>query len=108
MIYIDITTEVLPVRLPRTSAAPFEGAKLYLKSTVDRVTYEVPVTGIQDDGDYYAIVADFSAIKTSGEYEYRLAAGGANLALGLAVIGAIPAEVPEQYEQKAEFEQYEQ
>lgn len=108
MIYIADTSKSVTLRLPRTSKAPAEGAALAFISTVDRVTYAIPLAGIAEDGDYYAITGDFSAIKTSGEYEYHFTAKGANLAAGVAFVGELPAIVPEQYVKATEYQQYEQ
>lgn len=108
MIYIADTSTPITMLVPRTSKAPAEGAALELVSTVDRVVYVIPLTEVSDEGDYYAISGDFSAIKTSGEYEYHLRAGEENLAAGVAVVGELPAIVPEQYVKATEYQQYEQ
>ena len=59
-----------------------------------------------NSGCYYLITGDFSGVKTSGEYDYRLALGDAVLASGVAVLGQLPEAVPEQYEHEENFEQY--
>ena len=79
---------------------------LSLLHTIERRTYPVPIVSISEDGDYYLIAGDFSGIKTSGEYDYRLALGDAVLASGGAVLGQLPEAVPEQYEHEVNFEQY--
>lgn len=108
MIYIEQAAAATDIRIPRSTAAPVEGAVLTFTSTVGRADYVIPVDDLSIDGDYYAIRADFSALKTTGEYEYHLDAGGLNLAAGVATVGRIPTAVPEQYEKPTTFEQYEQ
>ena len=107
MIYIEQAI-VIDFRIPRTTDAPTEGAVLTFTSTVGRVDYVIPVADLAVEGEYYVIRADFSALKTAGEYEYHLDVEGANLAAGVAVVGQIPTAVPEQYEKTTEYEQYEQ
>lgn len=108
MVYIQPDTQGrATLRLPRTLfAASLTGVKLSLLHTIERRTYPVPVDTLSEDGDYYLIAGDFSGIKTSGEYDYRLALGDAVLASGVAVLGQLPEAVPEQYEHEVNFEQY--
>ena len=108
MVYIQPDTQGrATLRLPRTLfAASLTGVKLSLLHTIERRTYPVPIDTISEDGDYYLIAGDFSGIKTSGEYDYRLALGDAVLASGVAVLGQLPEAVPEQYEHEVNFEQY--
>lgn len=107
MIYIEQAI-VIDFRIPRTTAAPTANAILTFTSTVGRADYIIPVTALAVEGEYYLIRADFSALKTAGEYEYHLDAGGVNLAAGVATVGTIPTAVPEQYEKPTTYEQYEQ
>ena len=107
MIYIEQAI-VIDFRIPRTTAAPTANAVLTFTSTVGRADYVIPVANLAVDGEYYQIRADFSALKTPGEYEYHLDAGGVNLAAGVATVGTIPTAVPEQYEKPTTYEQYEQ
>lgn len=107
MIYIEQAI-VIDFRIPRTTAAPTTNAVLTFTSTVGRADYVIPVEDLAVEGDYYLIRADFSALKTAGEYEYHLDAGGVNLAAGVATVGTIPNAVPEQYEKPTTYEQYEQ
>lgn len=107
MIYIDNDNPRLLVRFPRTCSASLQGAVLEFVSTVDRKSYTIPVTSIDEDGDYFAIVGDFSGLEASGEYEYRLTASDEILASGVAAIGELPAVVREQYESEKEYQQYE-
>ena len=108
MVYIQPNTQGrATLRLPRTLfAASLTGVKLSLLHTIERRTYPVPIVSLSEDGDYYLIAGDFSGIKTSGEYDYRLALGDAVLASGVAVMGQLPEAVPEQYEHEVNFEQY--
>lgn len=108
MVYIQPDTQGrATLRLPRTLfAASLTGVKLSLLHTIERRTYHVPIDTLSEDGDYYLIAGDFSGIKTSGEYDYRLALGDAVLASGVAVLGQLPEAVPEQYEHEVNFEQY--
>lgn len=108
MVYIQPNTQGrATLRLPRTLfAASLTGVKLSLLHTIERRTYPVPIVSLSEDGDYYLIAGDFSGIKTSGEYDYRLALGDAVLASGVAVLGQLPEAVPEQYEHEVNFEQY--
>ena len=108
MVYIQPDTQGrATLRLPRTLfAASLAGAAFSLLHTIERRTYPVPVVSISEDGDYYLITGDFSGVKTSGEYDYRLALGDAVLASGVAVLGQLPEAVPEQYEHEVNFEQY--
>lgn len=95
------------LRLPRTLfAASLAGAAFSLLHTIERRTYPVPIVSLSEDGDYYLITGDFSGVKTSGEYDYRLALGDAVLASGVAVLGQLPEAAPEQYEHEVNFEQY--
>ena len=108
MVYIQPDTQGrATLRLPRTLfAASLTGVKLSLLHTIERRTYPVPVVSLSEDGDYYLITGDFSGVKTSGEYDYRLALGDAVLASGVAVLGQLPEAAPEQYEHEVNFEQY--
>lgn len=108
MVYIQPNTQGrATLRLPRTLfAASLTGAAFSLLHTIERRTYPVPVVSLSEDGDYYLITGDFSGVKTSGEYDYRLALGDAVLASGVAVLGQLPEAVPEQYEHEVNFEQY--
>ena len=108
MVYIQPDTQGrATLRLPRTLfAASLTGVKLSLLHTIERRTYPVPIVSLSEDGDYYLITGDFSGVKTSGEYDYRLALGDAVLASGVAVLGQLPEAVPEQYEHEVNFEQY--
>ena len=108
MVYIQPDTQGrATLRLPRTLfAASLTGVKLSLLHTIERRNYPVPIDTLSEDGDYYLIAGDFSGIKTSGEYDYRLALGDAVLASGVAVLGQLPEAVPEQYEHEVNFEQY--
>ena len=108
MVYIQPNTQGrATLRLPRTLfAASLTGVKLSLLHTIERRTYPVQIDTLSEDGDYYLIAGDFSGIKTSGEYDYRLALGDAVLASGVAVLGQLPEAVPEQYEHEVNFEQY--
>ena len=108
MVYIQPDTQGrATLRLPRTLfAASLTGVKLSLLHTIERRTYPVPIDTLSEDGDYYLIAGDFSGIKTSGEYDYRLALGDAVLASGVAVLEQLPEAVPEQYEHEVNFEQY--
>ena len=108
MIYIASAASATDLRVPRTTDAPIEGAELRFVSTVGLTEYATPVASISVDGDYYAIRADLSALKATGEYEYHLTAKGVNLASGLAMVGEIPSIATEQYEKQTEYEQYEQ
>ena len=109
MVYIQPNTQGrATLRLPRTLfAASLTGVKLSLIHTIERRTYPVPIVSLSEDGDYYLITGDFSGIKTSGEYDYRLALGDAVLASGVAVLGQLPEAVPEQYEHEVNYDQYE-
>ena len=108
MVYIQPDTQGrATLRLPRTLfASSLTGAAFSLLHTVERRTYPVPIDTLSEDGDYYLITGDFSGVKTSGEYDYRLALGDAVLASGVAVLGQLPEAVPEQYEHEVNFEQY--
>ena len=108
MVYIQPDTQGrATLRLARPLfAASLTGVKLSLLHTIERRTYPVPIVSLSEDGDYYLITGDFSGIKTSGEYDYRLALGDAVLASGVAVLGQLPEAVPEQYEHEVNFEQY--
>ena len=107
MIYVPTTTKPVPVRIPRTLAGETTGTPaLALTGTADRRVYHVPVTGFTADGLYYAFSGDFSAVKTPGEYEYRLTASGANLATGIMRIGDTPNPAPDTYEITPQYEQY--
>ena len=108
MVYIQPDTQGrATLRLPRTLfAASLNGVELSLLHTIERRTYPVPITTITENGDYYLIAGDFSGVKTSGEYDYRLALGDAVLASGVAVLGQLPEAAPEQYEHEVNFEQY--
>ena len=108
MVYIQPDTQGrATLRLPRTLfAASLDGAQFSLLHTIERRTYPVPISTITENGDYYLITGDFSGVKTSGEYDYRLALGDAVLASGVAVLGQLPEAVPEQYEHEVNFEQY--
>ena len=108
MVYIQPDTQGrATLRLPRTLfAASLTGAAFSLLHTIERRTYPVPIDTLSEDGDYYLIAGDFSGIKTSGEYDYRLSLGDAVLASGVAVLGQLPEAVPEQYEHEVNFEQY--
>ena len=108
MVYIQPDTQGrATLRLPRTLfAASLTGVKLSLLHTIERRTYPVPIDTLSEAGDYYLVAGDFSGIKTSGEYDYRLALGDAVLASGVAVLGQLPEAVPEQYEHEVNFEQY--
>ena len=106
MVYIQPNTQGrATLRLPRTLFAA-TGVVLSLLHTIERRTYPVPIVSLSEDGDYYLIAGDFSGIKTSGEYDYRLALGDAVLASGVAVLGQLPEAAPEQYEHEVNFEQY--
>ena len=109
MVYIQPNTQGrATLRLPRTLfAASLTGVKLSLLHTIERRAYPVPIVSLSEDGDYYLIAGDFSGIKTSGEYDYRLALGDAVLASGVAVLGQLPEAVPEQYEHEVNYDQYE-
>ena len=109
MVYIQPNTQGrATLRLPRTLfAASLTGAAFSLLHTIERRTYPVPIVSLSEDGDYYLIAGDFSGIKTSGEYDYRLALGDAVLASGVAVLGQLPEAVPEQYEHEVNYDQYE-
>ena len=109
MVYIQPDTQGrATLRLPRTLfAASLTGVKLSLLHTIERRTYPVPIVSLSEDGDYYLITGDFSGVKTSGEYDYRLALGDAVLASGVAVLGQLPEAVPEQYEHEVNYDQYE-
>ena len=108
MVYIQPDTQGrATLRLPRTLfAASLAGAAFSLLHTIERRTYPVPIDTLSEDGDYYLITGDFSGVKTSGEYDYRLALGDAVLASGVAVLGQLPEAAPEQYEHEVNFEQY--
>lgn len=108
MVYIQPDTQGrATLRLPRTLfAASLTGVELSLLHTIERRTYPVPIVSLSEDGDYYLITGDFSGVKTSGEYDYRLALGDAVLASGVAVLGQLPEAAPEQYEHEVNFEQY--
>lgn len=107
MIYVPTTSDPVYVRIPRTLAdTPADAPVLTLTGTADRRVYSVPVTDFSADGLYYAFEGDFSAVKTPGEYEYRLTAGGANLATGIMRIGDTPNPAPDTYEISHQYEQY--
>ena len=108
MVYIQPNTQGrATLRLPRTLfAASLNGVELSLLHTIERRAYPVPISNLSEDGDYYLIAGDFSGVKTSGEYDYRLAIGDAVLASGVAVLGQLPEAAPEQYEHEVNFEQY--
>ncbi|MCR5071209.1 MAG: hypothetical protein K6A62_04710 [Bacteroidales bacterium] len=106
MLYIS-SPETLFVSIPRTDDAPFGGAVLTMVGTVSRKTFVVPVVEISVDGDYYSVRADFGAIDAPGEYEYRLTAGDATLASGVACAGQLPTVEHTQYETEKEYQQYE-
>lgn len=108
MIYIT-AAEVQPVRIPRTAAvASLEEPALLLNSTVDKHSYQVPVLSIEEDGDYFAISADFTSLNAPGDYEYLLTLRGDSAASGVAMLGSLPDPAPVQTEIDIEFKQYEQ
>lgn len=106
MNYAPITTDPADIRLPRTLAGTPADPVLTLVCTADRQHYDIPVAEFSVDGQYYAMRADFSEVKTPGEYEYRLTADGLLLASGIIRFGDAPNPSTESYEITPTYEQY--
>lgn len=108
MVYINPDTQGrATLRLPRTLfAASLAGVALSLRSNMERKEYAVQIESISEDGDYYLIAGDFSGIKASGEYDYRLTIGDAVLASGVAVIGELPEVAADEYHHEVNYQQY--
>lgn len=108
MIYI-VAPDTLPVMVPRTAAVEsLADPALRLINTTDKTEYDIPVLSIEVVGDYFAISADFSALKVQGEYEYLLTLGGQNTASGVAIAGGYHDPEPQQTEIGIEFTQYDE
>ena len=108
MVYINPDTQgKAVVLLPRTLAAErLTGVALSLRSNMERKEYAATIESISEDGDYYRIAGDFSGIKASGEYDYRLTLPGAVLACGVAVFGELPEVAADEYHHEVNYEQY--
>lgn len=106
MIYVPTSSRAVALSIPRTTAAPSEGAVLTVRQTVGLAETVIPIRLFSAEGLYFGILANFSAIKDAGEYEYRLEANGLLLASGVLVAGYLPDVDCTQYDKTIEYEQY--
>ena len=106
MIYLANTTDAQVAYIPRDT--DFTGTlSLSLKSTVDLDTPYVTATVLDLNvfRTMYAVAVSLPDGIQTGEYQYKLTAGGETVSTGVLVIGEY-AQAREQYNKPIQYEQY--
>lgn len=107
MIYIERTTEVQTIRIPRNLFAPTKGGyALSVENTVDKTRIAVKPEAVTPGTLYYTVEVVFADDMPVGEYRYELTKGGCLLSSGLLVVGDYISP-REEYNTSVHYQQYE-